>query len=589
MERGMRGDLSEILDKAIAQLGAGESPEEYLAAHPQFALELDPLLQTATALQGEAATPLPPEMENWVATAGARDFAQLAEQMLAQPAVPPLVTAPRTRQKRRSRRADALDISTLLDESLDRVLAGESVESCLEVHPQQAHELDPLLRMGALLRAEATTPLPAELAAWLPSGARDFAQIAEYMAPRYVRRPSPLRSQVSWQRAVVGVAVFVAVMGVADTAAAASLPGQPLYLWKRTKEEITISITSDPTQLVDLHTEYAKRRISELDMLSISGTQVDLQAAEEVSESLLQHVDAVADVAALQGGTAVTRLANELAIESKNALERAAENALPDVKQTFETASQGVDEIRSTLPATAIAVAPTSTSAVPPTASATAVGATPRPTLNSNNGIASVATPTEPVETADVTPIAVSPTSTFDVGLTPDIPATAPAVTATEEPAPSPGTPPTSTSETPVPTTSVPATGEPQIPPTSTSTQPTATQPVGTPVPTNTPVPTATPAPSEPTTLPPPPTEKPTSTPRPRPTRTPTDTPEPTATNTPEPPTATDTPEPPTATDTPEPPTSTPEPPTSTPEPQPSASPIVISVDATPTPAAPTP
>src|SRR5690242_11963464 len=51
MERGAREDLSEILDKAITQLGSGDSVEDLLDAHPQQAPALDSLLHVAAALQ----------------------------------------------------------------------------------------------------------------------------------------------------------------------------------------------------------------------------------------------------------------------------------------------------------------------------------------------------------------------------------------------------------------------------------------------------------------------------------------------------------------------------------------------------------
>ncbi|HEX5691975.1 MAG TPA: DUF5667 domain-containing protein, partial [Roseiflexaceae bacterium] len=484
MERGMRGDLSEILDKAITKLHAGESPEEYLADYPQFAPELDPLLHAAAALHAEANTSLPVEMEIWVATAGALDFAQIAEQMTSQPEVPPLVTPAPSRPTRRKRQAAATGVSALLDQALGRMAQGASVEGCLEDHPQHAAELEPLLRMGAVLRAEAATPLPAEMAAWLKTGgAHDFAQIAEQMAPRYARRPSALRSQVSWQRAVVGVAVFVAIMGVADTAAAASLPGQPLYLWKRAKEDITISITNDPSELVGLHAEYAKRRISELAMLSVSGTQVDKDAAEEVSESLLEHVDAVADAASQQSDQDVTQIASELAAESKSALERAAENATPDVQAAFNTARQEIEEIALTIPTPAADLPAT---ALPATETSTATGLVPTSTSvpASNGGSAFSSADATATPTPDLpfdSPIPALPTPTNGIVLVPSTATATSGVVLPGEPTVVEGATPIAVPETALPATSQPTAGESGLPPTQAQPLPTGTaQPIGT-------------------------------------------------------------------------------------------------------------
>src|SRR5262249_26777613 len=134
MTRRRREDLSEVLDKAITQLGSGESIEETLNANPQYAPELDPLLHAAAALQAEAQTPLPPDLEAWLPT-GARDFAAITEQMLSQPAMPQLESAARIRRTFNVSSTSAPTIALILDEALDRVAGGASIEDCLEAYP----------------------------------------------------------------------------------------------------------------------------------------------------------------------------------------------------------------------------------------------------------------------------------------------------------------------------------------------------------------------------------------------------------------------------------------------------------------------
>lgn len=73
-----------------------------------------------------------------------------------------------------------------LDQALAQLRAGESVEGCLAAFPQYAAALEPLLRAGDQLRASAAEPLPLDLENWLPTGARDFAAIAEQMVPKYM-------------------------------------------------------------------------------------------------------------------------------------------------------------------------------------------------------------------------------------------------------------------------------------------------------------------------------------------------------------------------------------------------------------------
>src|SRR5215212_2643309 len=73
-----------------------------------------------------------------------------------------------------------------LDQALVRLRAGESIEGCLDAFPQYAAALEPLLRAGDQLYASAAEPLPLDLENWLPTGARDFAMIAEQMVPKYM-------------------------------------------------------------------------------------------------------------------------------------------------------------------------------------------------------------------------------------------------------------------------------------------------------------------------------------------------------------------------------------------------------------------
>lgn len=86
----MQEDLSHTLDKALDRLLDGESVEECLAEHPDKAAELEPLLRVASAVRQEAQTPLPPEMQAWLA-AGRQDIEKLAMQMQSQRARDPVV------------------------------------------------------------------------------------------------------------------------------------------------------------------------------------------------------------------------------------------------------------------------------------------------------------------------------------------------------------------------------------------------------------------------------------------------------------------------------------------------------------------
>jgi hypothetical protein len=561
MERGAREGLSEVLDQAITQLGAGESIEEALDAHPQHALALDPLLHAATALQAAAATPLPPDLEAWLPS-GARDFAAIAEQMLSQPTAPQPASASRLQRGRRAARLATPEIALILDEALDRMAGGASVKDCIEAYPQHAPDLAPLLRTGAALRVQAATPLPAELEAWLPSGARDFAAITERMAPRYARRRPAVLQNAPLQRAALTAALVLAMLGVADRASAASIPGEPLYVWKRAKEDITLSLTSDPNALISLHASYAERRLAELDLLTAPNEPVDPALVEEATESLVNHVEAAISEAQQTGNVDTGPIAQIIA-RSQSVLPQAA-SAAPEASIPLLNAHDQLAALAPQVPPSVAGPAAEADSATAqPTNTATAFADDD----DDDSGGPVAIGETSDVPTADTPPVPGQPTPTpsGDVAIDPASPTSDPVFGATEAPTDLPASTPIAETGTPEAPPSEPPDDDPSQPgPTRTPLPPTATNtPQPPPTPTNTvpPPPTATPVPTEPQgTPPPPPTQPPTPTPRERPTRPPTRTPTPPPTNTPAP---TDTPV--TPTDTPVTPTDTPVTPTDTP------------------------
>jgi len=550
--RSITEGLPEVLDQALARLKAGESVEACLNAYPQHARDLEPLLRTGDLLNVQAATQLPPEMDEWLAT-GARDFAALAAQMA------PKVAKPAVRA--RGRRVAAapsphVQLADILDETLLRVKRGEPVGACASDYPEHATSLEPLLHLGTRVHASAEAPLPAELEAWLPHGKHDFMALAEQMAPRYAaQRKRAAARKLTTQRAAVALVVVAIMMGAVDTASAQSMPGDTLYTWKRTHENISIALTADPNQRSRLFVEYAGRRLKEFNTLVATGNGGDAALIAETLDSLLENVTDALATSQQTNTTDVAPAVKQILNETKSAITQATAVA-PETVSVLDDVRARADVIDQNIVTADVASTPTDTALA---------------TESNNNGGSSgggkndTATPSP--TNAVVNPLTPTPIATG----VPNLPANpAPTLTDGETSAPAPS-PTVALENTPTidPATALPPTNAPTAVPTDTPTDapppPTA---IPTDIPTAIPTETTVPTPTsilkteEPTVSPPPPpppTERPSRTPTDTPTDLPTDTPTEVPTNTDTPvPTNTDTPVPtdtntpePTATDTP--------------------------------------
>jgi hypothetical protein len=191
-----------------------------------------------------------------------------------------------------ARRSPQIAFQEAFDEALDRLLHGADINECLARYPHLAAELEPLLHVAGMVRAEATLPLPSELERWLPTGAQEFSAIAGQMLAQRRRARHVLRPlrKAAVQRVLAGALAVAIVLASVDTASAQSMPGDPLYVWKVAREDLTLSVVADPVQRSKLHVDYARRRIVEIETLIARGDAVDPQLLEEPLAILSVHV-----------------------------------------------------------------------------------------------------------------------------------------------------------------------------------------------------------------------------------------------------------------------------------------------------------
>lgn len=171
------------------------------------------------------------------------------------------------------------ELETILDICLNQIEDGESnVDKCLALYPEQAAQLEPLLKAATKLsRGREVIPDPAYKA-------RTRAQLSIYM------QQNPQRKRVSpviWRFAIGLATMLLVFLATGTSFAQQALPGDRLYDWKLTSENVWRMTSSDQLG-VDI--TLSNRRVSEL--VVVSGDQMLRAQAVENYQKLLVKFNA---------------------------------------------------------------------------------------------------------------------------------------------------------------------------------------------------------------------------------------------------------------------------------------------------------
>ena len=166
------------------------------------------------------------------------------------------------------------ELETILDICVSQIKDGESnVAECLALYPEQAAQLEPLLKAATKLsRGREVIPDPAYKA-------RTRAKLSIYM------QQNPQRKRVSpvfWRLAIGIATMLLAFLATGTSFAQQALPGDQLYDWKLTSENVW-RMTSNDQLGVDI--TLSNRRVNEL--VVVSGDQIRQAQALENYEKLL--------------------------------------------------------------------------------------------------------------------------------------------------------------------------------------------------------------------------------------------------------------------------------------------------------------
>jgi hypothetical protein len=177
---------------------------------------------------------------------------------------------------------------TILNECLEKLLTGtETVEQCLQRHPNDAKELEPLLRTAVSVnKAVDIKPSPE-----LKTRVRYKLQLkmAEVEKPR---RASWLSMQPRWAMAMMAVMLVFVLGGSAVLAADSSMPGSPLYPVKILTENISLKFAGSDIEKAELSLTFADRRVDEMNYL-IESDKLNEKNMEATANRYIAYVDQV--------------------------------------------------------------------------------------------------------------------------------------------------------------------------------------------------------------------------------------------------------------------------------------------------------
>jgi len=211
----------------------------------------------------------------------------------------------------------------ILDRCIERIASGESVSSCLASYPDDREELEPLLRIAAVTMQAVSAVEPNQVAK-----ARGLRMLNEAVAERTAKKHSFFGWLTSWRlkpsRMLVakpllaGVAVLLVGSGLAfgaDRAAADSVPGDPLYWVKTSRENISLMMPKSDAARAQEHARLAKVRSDEMGRLVRMG---DIPAAQRHSVTISLHLSRSAELVGVTMSTNPVEMPARMGAEARD-------------------------------------------------------------------------------------------------------------------------------------------------------------------------------------------------------------------------------------------------------------------------------
>jgi len=184
------------------------------------------------------------------------------------------------------------EFENILDECLDRLAGGETLEQCLQSYPEQAAQLEPLLKMAqAVSKASAILPRS-------EFKARARYQFHSALQAETTKKRQPLFGlRRRWSVALTVASILLLAGGGTAVAASNSMPDSPLYPVKLAAEQVQLTLTPSDIGKARLCAMLADRRVAEIICMASRG---DVQRVELVTQRLDERLEMLAELASAE-------------------------------------------------------------------------------------------------------------------------------------------------------------------------------------------------------------------------------------------------------------------------------------------------
>ncbi len=250
---------------------------------------------------------------------------------------------------------EELDFDERLDQAIERTITGET---------PLPTDADPAMESYERLAAELSRTFTEESPRLSPAvQSRQLAALSMLSrSPQRARRSWNWGTFVRWaQVAAIAIVVVVLVNGL-TIASANTLPGSPLYPFKRLAEQSNLFFTPSADQRARAWMSLANVRLDEAQRLVASGQSVDPEILGAIEASLRNALRETTDASGSERLILLEQI-TDLAVRQQNVLDALAGRAAPADRKRLEQAARDLDDV-ATLAGEAQAT-PSSSTATP--------------------------------------------------------------------------------------------------------------------------------------------------------------------------------------------------------------------------------